>query len=117
MVTYGRNGEELVRKGYKTINGKTEEYIMPKPIRGIERYPDDDKIVDPNDKQWERYFKTIDKVGINFNVPEIYLIEDPINTKTADIIGKAKERMKEIDEKEMQSEKEDASKDTSKAER
>lgn len=117
VVTYGRNGEELVRKGYKTINGKTEEYIMPKPIRGIERYPDDDKIVDPNDKQWERYFKTIDKVGINFNVPEIYLIEDPINTKTADIIGKAKERMKEIDEKEMQSEKEDASKDTSKAER
>lgn len=107
VVTYGRNGEELVRKGYKTINGKTEEYIMPKPIRGIERYPNDDKIVDQNDKQWERYFKTIEKAGINFNVPETYFLEDPINMKTVDIIGKAKEKIKELDKKEILSEKEE----------
>ena len=78
---------------------------MPKPIRGIEKYPDESKIVDQNDKQWERYFKTVKNVGVNFNVPKIYLSEDPINTKTVDITQKAKEKIKELDKKEMLSEK------------
>lgn len=110
IATYGKDGKELVRKGYRTINGKTEEYVMLKPIRGIEKYPDESKIADQNDKQWERYLKTVKNVGVNFNIPKTYLVEIPINTKTVDIIGRAKEKIKELDKKEMLSQKEDVKK-------
>ena len=90
---------------------------MPKPIRGIEKYPDESKIADQNDKQWERYLKTVKNVGVNFNIPKTYLLEIPINTKTVDITKKAIEKIKELDKKEMISEKDDRKeKDNTKSE-
>ena len=100
IVTLDANGQKLIQKGYHMVDGKIENYEIPKPIRGMEKLPSKDKMIDFNDKQWNRYFKMLKKDVVNFNVPKLYILEEPMNSNTFEVIVKTKEKMKEDNIKE-----------------
>ena len=100
IVTLDANGQKLTQKGYHMVDGKIENYEIPKPLRGMEKLPSKDKMIDFNDKQWNRYFKMLKKDVVNFNVPKLYILEEPMNSNTFEVIVKTKAKMKEDNIKE-----------------
>ncbi len=97
-LTLDANGKELVRKGYHMVNGRAESYTYPKPIPGIETYPQFSKFKDETilkDPIFMRYCKTFNRIGIDFNIPDPILPDFIENSDTFDVIKGAKVNLEE----------------------